>query len=215
MNPTPEVSASQDQEAARRAMQESFASLDDYSKKLLTGDQRVVSAESLATGRAYAGDPTQLANDVPPNRHIEHERPEHILMCYMLASGKSRIEIAAATGYSYVAVCNVVRQPWFRKRFLNLAKEAGADEVQAFIKAETLNSLDALVQIRDDPSTPAAVKVTSIKELLDRSLGKSVQHVQTESQINITRAASIGSDLEKDLANIESELKSRGITGPN
>lgn len=198
-------------------MQESFAQLDDYSKKLTSGNQRAVTPVTVATGRAYAGDPDKLANDLPPNQHIAHEQPVHILMCYMLAGGKSRKEIAEATGYDYGAVCQIVRQPWFRKRFLNLVKEAGADEVQAFIKAETLNSLDTLVQVRDNAATPPAVRVASAKELLDRALGKSVQHVKSETEINITRAAAEGSELEQQLANVEAELESRGqkIRGAN
>lgn len=210
MNPTPEVPASQDVEAARRAMQASFSALDDYSKKLTCGDQRVVTDAALASGAAYAGDAEKLANDIPPNRLIGREQPAHILMCYMLAGGKSRKEIAEATGFGYETVCQVVRQPWFRKRFLNLVREAGADEVQAFIKAETLNSLDTLVQVRDDKASPPAVRVASAKELLDRALGKSVQHVKSETEINIKKAAAEGSELEQQLANVEAELASRG-----
>jgi hypothetical protein len=211
-------STEQDLESARRAMAASMSAVDDYSRRSLEANSRKITPIGDATARAYAGDPDQLANDSAPNHIIDKEQPHHVLMCYMLAGGKSRQEIATATGYSYQSVCQVVRQPWFRKRFLALAREAGQDEVQAFIKAETLNSLDTLVQVRDDKASPPAVRVASARELLDRALGKSVQHVKSESEINITRAAAEGMNTEKELEHVEAELKARGISpsvGPN
>lgn len=198
-------------------MQESFAALDDYSKKALTQNTRKVDAavDGMKDAAHYACDPLKLHNDRPPTTMIEHERPEHILMCYMLAGGKSRQEIAIATGYSYVAVCNIVRQPWFRKRFLGLVREAGQDEVQAFIKAETLNSLDVLVQVRDNESAPPAVRIASAKELLDRALGKSVQHVKSETQISVKEAAAAGTEIEQELARVEEEMRARRIPHVN
>ena len=192
-------------------MAASMNAVDDYSRRSMEANSRAITPLTDASAFAYAEDPEQLANDAPPNQQIEKERPEHVLMCYMLASGKKRAEIAAATGYGYAQVCQIVRQPWFRKRFLRLAKEAGQNEVQAFLQSETLNSLETLVQLRDSAATPPAVKVASVKEILDRSLGKSVQHVKTESEINITRAAEEGIVTEKELATVEAEMKARGI----
>jgi len=160
---------------------------------------------------------TPLFGDKVPTTLYKTEKPEHVLMCYMMAGGKTQKEIAAATGYTPAAVSQITRQPWFRKRFLALAAEAGQDQVEAFVKGETINSLETLILVRDNATSKGSERIAAANSILDRALGKPAVYIKSDSNLNIANAANTKDEIDRQLAAVQEQLRARGInpTGPN
>lgn len=172
--------------------------------------RRGASDEEQAAAREYASQHDVLHGDIPATPRRNGESPIHIMMCYMVASGKSKQDIAKCTGYTPCQIGQIMRQPWFRQRFLEIAKEAGMDQVEAFVKGETLNSLETLVAIRDDVNKNGATRVSAANSILDRALGKPTVHVESETKLSVSDAASSKEDLDRQIAAIHAELQTRG-----
>ena len=128
----------------------------------------------------YYKSENRLFGDKEPNLAIKCERPEHRLIVYLKARGMSNTEIAKQTGYGYQWVCQIVRQPWFRARFVQECTDAGQDVIKTFLTSEAMPSLETLAEIRDDEEQKGATRVTAANSILDRFLGKPIQHVETE-----------------------------------
>lgn len=132
-------------------------------------------------GTDYYESDKALFGDRPPNLAIKHERPEHRLIVYLKASGMTNQEIATKTGYGYQWICQLVRQPWFRQRFIEECEASGRDAIHSFLEGEMIPSLETLVEIRDNERAKDASRVAASNSLLDRFLGKPTQKVETES----------------------------------
>lgn len=162
--------------------------------------------------KGYAAEASMLHGDRAPSQGINRERPEHVLMCYMQASGKTIVEIAEATGYSVGSVRLVQRQPWFRKRFLAITAAQGGDAVSAFLKGETMASLEVLVKVRDDNVAERPhVSAAAANSILDRALGKPTQHIESDVTHSVGKAAAEASEVDRQIAALHQELQSRGI----
>lgn len=173
-----------------------------FANSPLSGDPIV--AEYLGGGKALAG-------DTAPNLAILKERPEHRIILYLKTQGKDNREIAAQTGYGYQWVCQIVRQPWFRKAFVEMVEEAGKDATEEFLRGETLNSLHVLVEIRDNPDAKEASRVAAANAVLDRALGKPTQHIKTERLATSDNAQDEMSGVERELAAVKERQKAMGI----
>jgi hypothetical protein len=152
-----------------------------------------------------------LAGDRDPNLDVS-ERPEHRIMIYLRAQGRTIKEISTATGYSYHWVGQIVRQPWFKQRLLTLLDEEGRDVLQTMLKAEAIPSIETLVEIRDDPKARHSDKISATKELLDRYLGKSVAKVETKVTTTVGDAATEAEANARELEKIQAELSARGVS---
>jgi len=168
--------------------------------------------EALPAAAEYAKNPDALHGDTPPVFTHGEEKPIHVLMCYMQAAGKSNKEIALATDHSYNSVCQITKQPWFRKRFLRLVAEAGMDQVEGFVKGETINSLETLVEVRDAAASSPTARIAAANSILDRALGKPAVYVKNETSLTMGTAATSKDEIEKGIADIQKELQSRGIS---
>jgi hypothetical protein len=188
------------------------AAMDDYAaraRNVASGGSKTESFEEAA--KNYSASEDKLHGDRGPNQTLNREQPVHVLMCYMLASGKTPKEVAEATGYAEASVKLIAKQPWFRKRFLRITSEAGKNQVESFLAGETLSSLETLVLIRDSDKAPGATRIAAANSILDRALGKPTQKVETENH-NYTHKAASGSEIDRQIAAAESELKSLGHT---
>jgi hypothetical protein len=148
---------------------------------------------------AAEADPDRLfqSAESPANFAILREQPEHRIIVYLKAQGLSNKEISTKTGYTQSWVCQICRQPWFRLRLVQELKEAGVDAVQSVLRATVLDSVFTLIDIRDDPNTPAAVKSATCDRLLDRYFGKPTQKVESETKTlpSSPEIAAIGNEL--------------------
>ena len=161
----------------------------------------------------YAADPERLANDRPPTVSLQKEAPVHALMVYMQAAGKSNKEIAESTGYSTVAVGNILRQPWARQRFLRITQKSGLSAVETFLNTQVLPSIEALVEVRENGN--GTQKVAAANAILDRALGKPTQYIKSENVKTVDDASKEREQLEMELKSVQEQLTARGIGGNN
>ena len=149
---------------------------------------------------AAAADPLRLfaSDENPANFAIIHEKPEHRLIVYLKARGLSNKEVAEKTGYTPMWVGQICRQPWFRLRLVQELREAGLDKVARLLESSALDSIFTILEIRDDPTAPKAVRRACADSLLDRFLGKPTVHVEHEG----SRMPS-----SPELAAVDSELQ--------
>lgn len=201
MKPSPEITPLE-------KVQEQIANGLRYARKAAAqgGDDAQV-AQALD----YGSRRDALVGDMPMSTTAKGMQPIHVLMCYMLAAGRTVKEIAEATGYSYAAVYSATKQPWFRERFLDITKEAGLDAVQAFVKGECIRSLETLVEMRDNIGNKGSERISAANSILDRALGKPAVYVKSESSLNLSTAADTKDEIERQLSAIQGELNSRGV----
>jgi len=107
------------------------------------------------------------------------ECPEHRIMIYLKAQGKSNGEIADATGYSPTSVSMILRLPWARERLLAIIREQGLPLVQQLLAGAAADSIMTLIAVRDDSKSRSTDKINASNSLLDRFLGKPLQKVET------------------------------------
>ena len=156
--------------------------------------------------KEYEESPDALFGDKRPNLVIKSERPEHRMIVYLKAQGMTNQEIANKTGYGYQWVCQIVRQPWFRAKFVEECKEVGRDAVETFLKAEVLPSLETLRNIRDNEAGKAADRRAAADSLLDRFLGKPTQRVEKEeTSKGLDAARETVEDLERQLVSLRQQ----------
>lgn len=139
-------------------------------------------------------------NAKPPSLEIIEEKPEHRLMVFLKAQGLTNGELAERMNYSHAQVSQITRQPWWRARFAEECKIAGRDAIEAFLKGEALPSLEALVEIRDNPEEKGSARVAAANSILDRAFGKPTQHIKTEKLPS-------GLEAQKELVDIQRELE--------
>lgn len=171
--------------------------------------------QQIASALEYAGRKDALHGGVPdepsPAKAAMRCEPVHVLMCYMKAEGLSNKEIAKRTNYSVIHVSNICRQSWFRERFLQITREAGIDDVTAFLQGEVMNCVETLVELRETGTKYDAVRLAAVNATLDRALGKPTVTVKSETSLNLSSATSSKEDLERQLAATYAEQQSRGL----
>jgi hypothetical protein len=169
-------------------------------------DNNPLSSDAVVSAEATDPDRLFQASEVnPPNFAVLSEKPEHRIIIYLKAQGLSNKEIAERTGYTQSWVCQICRQPWFRLRLVHELHEAGVDAVQTVLKATALDSVFTLIDIRDDPTTPKAVRSQNCERLLDRYFGKPTQRVESDDK-RMPSSPEIA-QLNSELAQIDQQLK--------
>ena len=150
--------------------------------------------------------PDALFNAKEPNLQIMHEKPEHRWMLWMKAQGSSNREIAQETGYSESWLSQLFRQPWAREVVLDMMKASGKgtlERVLARVEGEVMNSLDKLVDVRDNPETPPAVVRACSVDIIEQFLGKPKQKMDITQQVTTIDVA----ETDKEIARLEAEEK--------
>jgi AcrR family transcriptional regulator len=117
---------------------------------------------------------------VPSDWPVDLEKTWHKAAAVLFAKGATTInEVAETVGVNRATVRNLLKQPWFQKRVTDLMLEYGAKDIMALFKAESMNSLITLVELRDNEKAPSAVRRASAVDILDRALGKPLQRTET------------------------------------
>lgn len=119
----------------------------------------------------------------PPNLQIKQEKPEHVLIMFLKAEGKSHKEIAEQLGMSQSWVSQVTRQPWFTIRLMEFLNERGKDSFDCALKSAVLPAIEKLAELSQssigDEDVPASVQFQASKEICNRFFGAPV--VRTEN----------------------------------
>jgi hypothetical protein len=145
-----------------------------------------------------------VAPIAPSGWVIEKEAPWHLSAAYMYAMGSCNREIAEAHGKSPQAVSNLFHQPFFQERVTEIMA-ANRRDVMDLFRAERINTLATLIALRDDPATPASVRAMVCKDILDRSLGKAVQRIETVGEVTSSDPVAECERLEAEVRRLRNE----------
>jgi hypothetical protein len=155
-----------------------------------------------------SGDKLEASKE--PNLAILHEKPEHRLLVYLKAQGKSNRQCAELMGFTESWISQITRQPWFRKRLVETLSKHGGDAVEAVLKTEALASVETLIELRDNAKSDAT-KLAATNSLLDRIFGKPTQHIKTERMASPDNAQDEMSKIDKELAELRAQQKLVGL----
>jgi hypothetical protein len=168
-----------------------------------------------------------LFNAADPSVPIIKEKFEHRGIAYMRASGLTRKNIFERLGgrfnqdgkpisgsgqYSYCHLGNILNQPWFRKRVVELQHEAGFEGVEASIRAELPSAVETVVEIMNDEKASHTARLNAAAQVLDRGLGKAVQKVESKNLHAHQHVHEDANVLMKELRAVEQELKQQGAS---
>jgi len=141
-----------------------------------------------------------LHNVKPPTFTIQSEKAEHRLLIALKLQGYSNREIARTSGYTEAWLSQFFRQDWVRQRLAETIEASGLQALEKLIESTAVDSIYTLVDLRDDETTPPAVRRQAADSLLDRYLGKPTQKVVTNN-LNVNVDA-----IDDEIERIESEL---------
>ncbi len=137
------------------------------------------------------------------------EAPLHRLMVLMRAKGCTTREISNVCNCTAVNVAQILRQPWAKKHLLELITLRGNSGIDALLQGAVPESVQTLIEVRDDPDSPATAKITAADKILDRYFGKPTQRV--ESTVEAIPSTADVEELQGRLAKLrekEAQLRS-------
>ena len=126
--------------------------------------------------------PTTFYKTTEPVWNLPKEQAWHRLAAFAFALGATCKDVAKQLDRSELAVQNLLRQPWFQKNVTALMAEYGSKDIMELLRAEQINSLCTIIEIRDDPKASKNTRALCAKDILDRTLGKPTQRVEVSSE---------------------------------
>lgn len=130
-------------------------------------------------------------------KYIEHEQIWHRHAAQYLAMNVPMKDVAKLCEVSKEELQNLLRSPWFLERIANLI-DSGHTDTMALLKSAAAGAVVTLVEICENQKAPAAARVASAKEILDRNLGKSLVTIESKTEISTNPVA--------DVAKLEAEV---------
>jgi hypothetical protein len=125
----------------------------------------------------------EFYQSTPPIRELEKEQAWHRTAAFAFALGATAKDVAKQLDRTYITVQNLLRQPWFQKNVTALMAEYGSRDIMELLRAEQVNSLCTLIEIRDNPKAASAARVVCARDILDRTLGKPMQRVEVTGEV--------------------------------
>jgi len=117
-------------------------------------------------------------NKAEPRWDVDVEQPWHRAAAFAFALGATCKDVAKQLGRAELTVQNLLRQTWFQNNVTALMAEYGSRDIMELLRAEQINSLCTLIEIRDNPKAASAARVVCARDILDRTLGKPTQRVE-------------------------------------
>lgn len=165
----------------------------------------------------------QLHGNKPPAVTIQKETPQHRFLVFLFAQGLSQKDVFIQLGgqwdneknlpisgtgqFTYQHLGTIRRQGWFQKALIAYMEQCGKDAIQARLETELIPSIDKVVAIRDNVNAPPNVQLAAANSLIDRFLGKPVQHVQKSVERTIQTFEDDADALQREAEKIEAELR--------
>ena len=145
--------------------------------------------------------PDRFHGTPPPAYALREEKAWHRSAAYLFATGcVSTRDVAVACDVAEATVRNLLRQDWFQERVTQLMAANGGKDIMAMFRAEQFRTLAVLLDLRDNKATPAPVKFNVCRDILDRTLGKPVQRIETEDKTQSDDPVAEARRLEEELA---------------
>lgn len=118
-----------------------------------------------------------------PTETISVEEPWMRHAAWMFATGNlATAQIAKALDKPKKLLDELLKQFWFQERVTKLIDEcSGANNILALFRAEEINCLVTMKELRDNPKVAAATRAAICMNMLDRTMGKPVVHVESKN----------------------------------
>ena len=173
-------------------------------------------SEELPTLRELKATPTQPASALSPEAQINplichggrlpewnltEEKPWHKYAAYMFSTGLSSVkQVAQYCEVNERTVMNLLRQRWFQERVTCLIADNGGRDIMKLLRAEQFNTMIVMIEMRDDKKCPSAVRAGICRDILDRTLGKPIQRIETEDKTHSDDPVAEARRLKEELA---------------
>ena len=174
---------------------------------LPTLEELIVKKNGATTTSASALSPEASINEnrfhgaKAPSYELKEEKAWHRSAAYLFATGSvTTRDVAEACGVTEPTVRNLLRQEWFQARVTQLLAANGGKDIMALFRAEHFRTLAVLLDLRDGKDTPSPVKYNVCKDILDRTLGKPVQRIESEDKTQSDDPVAEARRLEDELA---------------
>jgi predicted transcriptional regulator len=130
-----------------------------------------------------------LANAKPPNKYYQNQRERytHRIMLEKAAQGYTVKEIAEQTGFTAVAVNNILRQPYAQQTLVDeIQRIHGVDEeVVEIIKKNVVKAAKLYETVLNDPMADRKDRMEAAERFLNRRYGKPTQPMSQGSAIDL------------------------------
>lgn len=140
------------------------------------------------------------------------EKPWHRVAVHMYAGGSTKTAIAEACDVGINHVSALAKNKWFQELVIELQKINGLDDIMDRFRSESNRALDSLIELRDAPLTPAAVKVNINFGLLHQVLGKPTQRVETKTEPRSADPVAEVARLEEEQARLLGSLRAATLS---
>lgn len=137
---------------------------------------------------------------------VVYEKPWHRMALHLFTANMSIREVAAVLDKSDSAVSDLLRTGWFQKQLTETIEKNGGSDVMALCKSEAINSIQTLIEIRDNPSVPAMARRACAMDLLERYHGKAVQKIETKHSYASDDPVQEAANLEKQISGLVPQL---------
>lgn len=107
-----------------------------------------------------------------PSAEIFKETIEHRFVIHLHCTGHTVREISEKTDFSETHVRTILNQPWARKQVTRFSEEGDVKEkVQQMFVTAAADSVQTMIELRDNPKTPHSVRAKICNDLLNRVFG--------------------------------------------
>jgi hypothetical protein len=148
------------------------------SDEMTPWQKAVANGEAIPASPQMNGKVKSMFSPREPYYAIKHQRLEHMTVIYLKAQGLTNTEIAAQTGWTTVAISNLLRQPWAQEQVLEIVHQNGGNAVQQCLNANALKAVQRLVREMDNDDARPSERIVAADKLLDRLYGKPNQPIE-------------------------------------
>ncbi len=130
-----------------------------------------------------------LHNAKPPFYYVKSEKPQHRVMLEYAAQGYTVKEIAEMTGFTSVAVSNILRQPHAQQVMVEEIKQQSRidDPVIELIASNVKAAVSTLAEIMHNQDARSSDRIAAAREILDRKYGKPNQPVTHKEDVDLEK----------------------------
>lgn len=158
-------------------------------EEILTAIESQEQVQPQPPRREFPSAPSQptLFNRKDPFYFVKQEKPHHRYMLHLAAQGFTVKEIAEQTGFTPVAVNNILRQPHAQALLVDeISRHSTRDEeVFELVTKQVTSAVKVLASIMNDEEARGSDRISAARELLDRKYGKPNQPVTHKETVDL------------------------------
>lgn len=185
---------------------EAPTAVDVFGDRIPRNVDQALSPGYLAARDALASVERPINNGQPVQALSKHT-PFDRLVCYMSMRGMSNRAIAEQFDKSETTIATILKQPASQTFITEELRAMAAPGIENLLKEQVAPTILKLIQIRDDSGVSAATRHAACNSILDRALGKAVQHIKSDSTVTYDDAQRSKEEIDRELAALRAQVK--------